>query len=105
MLRAGSDHRRRHTHRFRLIDRAICPDDSAVPAIATEEYGRRLVMAQTAELLGPDVADANCAISGSRLELRVVSLGRRNRTRHAYLMLTTEHYPRFSARSGAKTRY
>jgi thiosulfate dehydrogenase len=74
----------------------------AVPAIATEEYGRRLVM-QTSEMLGPDVADGKLRFSGSRLNCASCHLGAGTEPGTLTLMLTTEHYPRFSARSGTKT--
>jgi thiosulfate dehydrogenase len=73
-----------------------------VPAIATEEYGRRLIM-QTSELLGPDVADPKLRISGSRLNCASCHLGAGTEQGTLTLMLTTEHYPRFSARAGVKT--
>jgi thiosulfate dehydrogenase len=75
---------------------------SAVPAMATEEYGRRLVM-QTSELLGPDVTDGKLRFSGSRLNCASCHLGAGTEPGTLTLMLTTEHYPRFSARSGTKT--
>ena len=74
----------------------------SVPAIATEEYGRRLVM-QTSELLGPDVADSKMRYSGSRLNCASCHLGAGTEPGTLTLMLTTEHYPRFSARAGVKT--
>jgi len=73
-----------------------------VPPIATEEYGRRLIM-QTSELLGPDVADPNMRYSGSRLNCSSCHLGVGTEPGTLTLLLTTEHYPRFSARAGAKT--
>jgi thiosulfate dehydrogenase len=73
-----------------------------VPAIATEEYGRRLIL-QTSELLGPDVADSNLRYSGSRLNCASCHLGAGTEQGTLTLMLTTEHYPRFSARAGVKT--
>jgi thiosulfate dehydrogenase len=75
---------------------------ASVPAIATEEYGRRLLM-QTAELLGPDVADANLRYLGSRLNCASCHLGVGTEPGTLTLLLTTEHYPRFSARAGVKT--
>ena len=42
------------------------PDGASVPAAATEDYGRRLI-AQTAELLGPDQPDADRRLIKSRL--------------------------------------
>lgn len=73
-----------------------------VPPVATEEYGRRLIM-QTSELLGPDVTDPNLRYNGSRLNCASCHLGAGTEQGTLTLMLTTEHYPRFSARAGAKT--
>lgn len=73
-----------------------------VPSIATEEYGRRLIM-QTTEFAGPDVADPKLRYSGSRLNCASCHLGAGTEPGTLTLMLTTEHYPRFSARSGTKT--
>jgi thiosulfate dehydrogenase len=81
---------------------AFARTTSAVPPIATEEYGRRLIM-ETSGLVGPDVADANLRYSGSRLNCASCHLGAGTEPGTLTLMLTTEHYPRFSARSGAKT--
>ena len=72
------------------------------PSIATEEYGRRLI-AQTSELLGPDVADPNMRYSGSRLACASCHLGAGTEPGTLTLLQATEHYPRFSARVGAKT--
>ena len=46
----------------------------AIPAIATEEYGKRL-LAQTPELLGPDVADSKMRYIASRLSCGSCHLG------------------------------
>ena len=73
-----------------------------IPSIATEEYGRRLI-AQTSELLGPDVADPKMRLSGSRLACASCHLGAGTEPGTLTLLQTTEHYPRFSGRVGAKT--
>jgi len=75
---------------------------SNAPAFATEEYGRRLI-AQTSELLGPDVADPNMRYSGSRLNCASCHLGTGTEPGTLTLLQATEHYPRFSARAGVKT--
>jgi len=72
------------------------------PANATEEYGQRL-FAQSPELLGPDSADPKMRISGSRLACGSCHLGTGTEPGTLTLLLATEHYPRFSARSGTKT--
>lgn len=74
----------------------------SVPAIATEEYGRRLI-AQTAELLGPDQPDANLRYIDSRLNCGSCHLSTGNEPGTLTLLQVTEHYPRFSGRVGAMT--
>jgi len=75
---------------------------SNAPLIATEEYGKRL-LAQTTELLGPDVADAKMQYSGSRLACGSCHLGTGTEPGTLTLLQATQHYPRFSARSGGMT--
>ena len=87
---------------FMATNRNIGGKARAQPAIATEEYGRRLIM-QTSELLGPDVRDANMHYSGSRLACASCHLGAGTEPGTLTLLQATEHYPRFSARVGAKT--
>ncbi|MGD9903927.1 MAG: c-type cytochrome [Vicinamibacterales bacterium] len=70
-----------------------------VPAHATEEYGRRLV-AQTAELLGPDSA---ARYTQSRLNCGSCHLMTGTDPGTLALLQTSEHYPRFSGRAGAMT--
>ncbi len=77
-------------------------EKSAPPSIATEEYGRRLI-AQTSELLGPDVADPGKRYSGSRMACASCHLGAGTEPGTLTLLLTTEHFPRVSPRVGAKT--
>ena len=77
-------------------------DKAAPPSIATEEYGRRLI-AQTSELLGPDMADPQKRYSGSRLACASCHLAAGTEPGTLTLLLTKEHYPRFSPRVGAKT--
>ena len=50
------------------------PSRAAVPGVATEEYGKRL-LAQTSELLGPDNPDPKRRYSGSRLSCGSCHLG------------------------------
>ena len=75
---------------------------SAVPSIATEEYGRRLV-AHTAELLGPDQPDPARRYLASRLNCGSCHLGTGIQPGTLTLLQTTEHFPRFSGRAGAMT--
>jgi thiosulfate dehydrogenase len=75
--------------------------DSATtaPAIATEEYGRRLI-AQTSELLGPDNPDPKMRYTTSRLACGSCHLGAGTEPGTLSLMQAAAKYPRFSARSG-----
>jgi thiosulfate dehydrogenase len=71
------------------------------PSISTEAYGHSLVM-QTAEMLGPDVKDPNLRYNGSRLNCASCHLDVGREPGTLTLLLATEHYPRFSARTGAR---
>src|SRR5579871_1302308 len=72
------------------------------PLIATEEYGKRL-LEQTTEVLGPDVPDPKMRYTTSRLNCGSCHLGTGTEPGTLTLLLVTEHYPRFSARSATKT--
>jgi thiosulfate dehydrogenase len=74
----------------------------AIPAIATEEYGRRLV-AHTAELLGPDHPDPDRRYIASRLNCGSCHLATGAEPGTLTLLQTDEHYPRFSGRAGGMT--
>jgi len=73
-----------------------------VPAIATEEYGRRLI-AHTAELLGQDQTDPARRYINSRLNCGSCHLGTGTEPGTLTLLQTDEHYPRFSGRAGTET--
>jgi len=73
-----------------------------VPDIATEEYGKRL-LAQTPELLGPHNPDPKMRYSGSGLTCGSCHLGTGTEPGTLALMQATEHYPRFSGRTGGMT--
>jgi thiosulfate dehydrogenase len=73
-----------------------------IPPIATEEYGKRL-LGQTAELLGPDVADPKMRFTKSRLSCGACHLGTGTEPGTLGLPPAFGHYPRFSARMGAST--
>ena len=73
-----------------------------MPAIATEEYGKRL-LGQTSELLGPDVADPKMRYTSSRLSCGACHLGTGAEPGVLSLPDAFHHYPRFSARVGAPT--
>lgn len=73
-----------------------------LPAEATEDYGRRLI-AQTAELLGPDQADPQKRYINSRLNCGSCHLGTGTDPGTLHLFETDAHYPRFSGRAGQMT--
>jgi len=73
-----------------------------VPAVATEDYGRRLI-AQTASLLGPDQADAGKRMTGSRLNCGSCHLATGTEPGTLTLLQVPEHYPRFSGRQATDT--
>ena len=70
-----------------------------VPAVATEEYGRRLV-SDTAALLGPDHADPNMRYSGIRLACSACHLGAGADPGVLSLLESADLYPRYSGRDG-----
>ncbi|HYA16572.1 MAG TPA: c-type cytochrome [Bryobacteraceae bacterium] len=74
----------------------------AIPAAATEDYGRRL-LAQTPEYLGPDVADPKMRYISSRLSCGSCHLGAGAEPGTLSLPESIHHYPRFSPRYGANT--
>lgn len=75
---------------------------ATVPAIATEEYGKRLI-AQTAELLGPHNSDPKMHYSGSGLNCGSCHLGTGTEPGTLTLLEATEHYPRVTARTAKMT--
>ena len=85
------------------VERASGPEPGEpVSPVATEDYGRRLI-AQTAELLGPDHPDADRRYTNSRLNCGSCHLATGNEPGTLTLLQVTEHYPRFSGRVGAMT--
>ena len=82
--------------------RLVTSGKAPVSTVATEEYGRRLI-AQTSEMLGPDVADPKMRFTTSRLACASCHLAVGTEPGTLNLLQTTEHYPRFSARVGLKT--
>lgn len=81
------------------LGEALSSPRPSAPARATEEYGRRLV-AQTAELLGPDQPDEGLRYISSRLNCASCHLGTGTEPGTLTLLQTDEHYPRFSGRAG-----
>ncbi len=75
---------------------------AAIPPIATEEYGKRL-LAQTTELLGPHNPDPKMHYSGSGLNCGSCHLGTGTEPGTLNLLQATQHYPRFSPRTGGMT--
>lgn len=75
---------------------------TSVPAIVTEEYGRRLI-AHTAEYLGPDQPDEKLRYISSRLNCGSCHLDAGSEPGTLTLLQTDEHYPRFSGRAGTQT--
>lgn len=75
---------------------------TAVPVIATEEYGRQLI-ANTAELLGPDHPDPDRRFISSRLNCGSCHLATGTEPGTLTLLQTDDHYPRFSGRAGEMT--
>lgn len=73
----------------------------AIPAMATEEYGRRLV-ARTSELLGPDQPDAEMRYSGTRMACGSCHLGAGAEPGALSLLQAAAQYPRFSGRDGGE---
>lgn len=82
--------------------RRYTPGTTTVPAIATEEYGKRLI-AQTAELLGPHNPDPNMHYSGSGLNCGSCHLGTGLEPGTLALLQASTRYPRPSPRTGGVT--
>jgi thiosulfate dehydrogenase len=74
-----------------------------IPPQATEEYGKRLI-AQTSELLGPDVSDPKMRYTASRLACASCHLGTGTEAGTLTLLEVTVHYPRFSGRQGKQAQ-
>lgn len=75
---------------------------AAKPAVATEDYGRRLLR-ETPELLGQDHPDPDRRMIGNRLACASCHIDIGTEPGTLNLLQTTEHYPRFSGRQGAQT--
>jgi len=68
-------------------------------SVSTEEYGKRLI-AQTTELLGPDVADPKMQFTDSRLACASCHIGAGVEPGNLSLTAAMSRYPRISPRSG-----
>jgi thiosulfate dehydrogenase len=75
---------------------------AGAPAFATEDYGKRL-LANTSELLGPDVSDPKMRYTGSRMNCGSCHLATGMEPGTLTLLLADQHYPRFSGRVGTST--
>ena len=71
-----------------------------LPPAVTEEYGKRLI-AQTTEILGPDVADPKMRYISSRLACASCHVGAGVEPGNLSLSTAITRYPRISPRSGA----
>jgi thiosulfate dehydrogenase len=74
---------------------------TAAAAVATEEYGRRLIM-ETSELLGPDHDDPTMRYSGSRLACTSCHLDAGADPGTLSLLESAALYPRYSGRDGGE---
>lgn len=83
-------------------DRRAAEAGAAPPAIATEEYGRRLLR-ETPELLGQDHPDPGRRMIGNRLACASCHIEIGTKPGTLTLLQTKDHYPRFSGRQGAIT--
>lgn len=70
------------------------------PAMATEEYGKRLI-ADTTEILGPDAAEPKMRYTNSRLACASCHIGAGLEPGNLSLATAITRYPRISPRSGA----
>ncbi len=73
---------------------------ASVPAFATEEYGQRL-LAQTPELLGPDISAATMRYAGNRLSCGSCHLGTGAEPGTLSLPAATHNYPRYVGRTAS----
>jgi thiosulfate dehydrogenase len=82
-----------------IIARLAQPENGAVPAAATPEYGQRLLR-ETAALLGPDNENPAMRYTGSRIACASCHLETGTRPGTLSLLETASRYPRFSGRDG-----
>jgi thiosulfate dehydrogenase len=76
------------------------PGQAQSPAAVTEEYGKRLI-AQTTEILGPDVADPAMRYTNSRLACSSCHIGAGMEPGNLSLATAITRYPRQSPRSNS----
>jgi thiosulfate dehydrogenase len=82
-----------------LRARPVTAPGPAVPAGATEDYGRRLIV-MTSAMVGPDQADPAMRYTGSRLQCGSCHLKGGTEPGTLSLVETFGKYPRFSGRDG-----
>jgi len=75
-------------------------EPARLPSVATEEYGK-LLIAQTTEILGPDVSDPKMRYTNSRLACASCHIGAGVEPGNLSLATAITRYPRISPRSGA----
>jgi thiosulfate dehydrogenase len=80
-------------------ERAAATAETAVPAAATVEYGRRLLR-ETAALMGPDQPDPAMRYTGSRIACSSCHLESGSKPGTLSLVQTASRYPRPSPRDG-----
>jgi thiosulfate dehydrogenase len=85
-----------------LAPASVRAANKEVPAIATEEHGKRL-LGDTPELLGPDVADPKMRYTTGRLSCGSCHLGAGTEPGTLGLPPAFGHYPKFSARTATTT--
>jgi thiosulfate dehydrogenase len=81
--------------------RAAQASPTPAAAMATEEYGRRLIM-DTAALLGPDHENPSMRYSGSRMACTSCHLGAGTDPGTLSLLESAALYPRYSGRDGGE---
>jgi thiosulfate dehydrogenase len=86
---------------FTLYEHQRSQASSTAPAVATDEYGRRLIT-DTAALLGPDHEDPGMRYSGSRLACTSCHLGSGASPGTLSLLESAALYPRYSGRDGGE---
>src|SRR5579883_705619 len=75
-------------------------EPALAPAMATDEYGKRLI-AETTEILGPDVPDPKMRYTSGRIACASCHIGAGVEPGNLSLATAITRYPRISPRSGA----
>ncbi|MGE0040338.1 MAG: c-type cytochrome [Vicinamibacterales bacterium] len=85
-----------------VVQRGAATEAAAVPAAATEDYGRRL-LTETTDLMGPDHADPDRRYTGNRLQCASCHLDAGTEPGTLSLLEAFGKYPRFSGRDGVES--